>query len=71
MASHQQDAPIESNRFKARIFWMGKRNLAVGQRTKLKLTTQELDAEIVSIERIIDASTLGHPPRRSRLHREE
>ncbi len=58
IASHQTDAPIESNRFKARLFWMGKANLAIGQRSKLKLTTQELDAEIISIERIIDASTL-------------
>ena len=58
VASHQEEAPIESNRFKARIFWMGRTNLAIGQRTKLKMTTQELDAEIVSIERIIDASTL-------------
>jgi bifunctional enzyme CysN/CysC len=58
IASHEQDAPIESNRFKARIFWMGKRNLVVGERYKLKLTTQELDAEIVSVEKIIDASTL-------------
>ena len=58
VASHEADAPIESNRFKARLFWMGKRNLAIGERTKLKLATQELDAEIVSIEKIIDASTL-------------
>ena len=58
VASHHSESPIESNRFKARLFWMGKTNLAIGQRTKLKLTTQELDAEIVSIERIIDASTL-------------
>jgi bifunctional enzyme CysN/CysC len=62
IASLQEDAPIESNRFKARIFWMGKTNFAVGQKTKLKLTTQELDAEIVSIERIIDASTLAVLP---------
>jgi bifunctional enzyme CysN/CysC len=58
VASHEVDAPIETNRFRARLFWMGKRNLAVGQSTKLKLATQELDAEVVSIERIIDASTL-------------
>jgi bifunctional enzyme CysN/CysC len=58
VASHEQDSPIESNRFKARLFWMGKRNLNVGERTKIKLTTQELDAEIVSVEKIIDASTL-------------
>jgi bifunctional enzyme CysN/CysC/sulfate adenylyltransferase subunit 1 len=43
---------------KARLFWMGKNNLAKGERYKLKLATQELDAEIVSIEKIIDASTL-------------
>ncbi len=58
IASHEKDSPIESNRFKARLFWMGKENLSIGARTKLKLATQELDAEIVSIERIIDASTL-------------
>ena len=58
VASHEQDAPIESNRLKARLFWMGKRNIAKGERYKLKLATQELDAEIVSIEKIIDASTL-------------
>jgi bifunctional enzyme CysN/CysC len=58
IASHEADAPIESNRFKARLFWMGKRNLAIGERYKLKLATQELDAEVISIEKIIDASTL-------------
>ena len=62
VASLETDAPIESNRFKARLFWMGKRNLTVGERYKLKLTTQELDAEVVSIERIIDASTLDTLP---------
>jgi bifunctional enzyme CysN/CysC len=58
VASHEAHAPIESNRFHGRLFWMGRRNLELGQRVKLKLTTQELDAEIVSIDRIIDASTL-------------
>src|SRR4029079_18224944 len=58
IASLDAEAPIEWNRFKARLFWMGKRNLAVGERYRLKLTTQELDAEVVSVEKIIDASTL-------------
>ncbi|MEI6712853.1 MAG: adenylyl-sulfate kinase [Verrucomicrobiota bacterium] len=58
VASHAANAPIETNRFRARLFWMGKRNLVAGQSYKLKLATQELDAEVVSIERIIDASTL-------------
>ena len=58
VGSQAAHAPIESNRFRARLFWMGRRNLEMGQRYKLKLTTQELDAEIVTIDRIIDASTL-------------
>ncbi|MEQ1850157.1 MAG: adenylyl-sulfate kinase [Chthoniobacteraceae bacterium] len=58
VASHEGEPPLESNRFKARLFWMGKRDLLMGERYKLKLTTQELDAEVVAIDRIIDASTL-------------
>ncbi len=58
VASHSEEAPIESNRFKARIFWMGKRPLQIGQPYKLKLATQELDAEVVSVENVMDASTL-------------
>jgi bifunctional enzyme CysN/CysC len=58
VGSLEENAPIESNRFKARIFWMGKRNLEMRRPYRLKLVTQELDAEVVSIERIIDASTL-------------
>ena len=58
VASHSSHAPIESNRFKARLFWMGKRPLLIGQSYKLKLATQELDAEVVSVENVMDASTL-------------
>ena len=58
VASHEMDAPIETNRFRARLFWMGKRNLMLGHPYKLKLATQELDVEVASVDRIIDASTL-------------
>ena len=58
VASHETHAPIESNRFKANLFWMGKKHLEVGPRYKLKLTTQEIDCEVVSVDRVIDASTL-------------
>jgi bifunctional enzyme CysN/CysC len=58
VAAREDAAPIESNRFKARLFWMGKRNLEQRRPYRLKLATQELDAEVVSIEQIIDASTL-------------
>ena len=58
VGAQPEHAPIESNRFHARLFWMGRNNLELNARYKLKLATQELDAEIVAIDRIIDASTL-------------
>ncbi len=59
VASHESDTPIETNRVKANLFWMGRNNLLVGPRYRLKLTTQEVDCEVVSVDRIIDASTLA------------
>ncbi|HEY0454805.1 MAG TPA: adenylyl-sulfate kinase [Verrucomicrobiae bacterium] len=51
--------PYELPRFKARVFWLGKQPFKKGKRYKLKLATQELECEIDSIERVIDASTLA------------
>lgn len=59
IASLEKDAPYELTRFKARIFWLGKQPMRKGRKYKLKLTTQELDCEIESIEKVIDASTLA------------
>ncbi len=58
VASSESDTPIESKHFKANLFWMGKNNLVVGERYKLKLTTQEIECELVSVDRVIDAATL-------------
>ncbi len=59
MASHEQDAPIETDVFNGKLFWLGRQNLEVGRKVKLKLTTQEVECQIQSIEKIIDASTLN------------
>lgn len=59
VGSHELDAPIESDVFNAKIFWLGRQNLEIGRKVKLKLTTQELECQIQSIEKIIDASTLA------------
>ncbi len=59
VASHEQDAPGVAREFKANLFWMGRANMEIGKRYKLKLTTQELECEVKSIEKVIDASTLG------------
>ena len=64
VASHVVDAPIESNRVKASVFWLGRKDLTLGGSYQLKLATQELECQIASIERVIDASTLAAPASR-------
>jgi bifunctional enzyme CysN/CysC len=59
IGSHEQDPPIETDVFNAKLFWLGRQNLEVGRKIKLKLTTQEVECQIQSIERLIDASTLA------------
>ncbi len=59
IASHETAPPCALTSFKARIFWLGRQPLFVGRKYKLKLTTQELECEIASIESAIDASTLS------------
>ncbi|HEV2330874.1 MAG TPA: adenylyl-sulfate kinase [Verrucomicrobiae bacterium] len=51
--------PYELTKFKARVFWLGKRPFAKGRKYKLKLATQEVECEIDSIERVTDAATLA------------
>ena len=57
--SHVQHAPIESNVFKARLFWLGHRPVLVGNTYKLKLGTLEAPVTVEAIERVIDTSDLS------------
>jgi len=41
------------------VFWLGKQPFAKNRKYRLKLATQEVECEIESIERVIDASTLA------------
>jgi bifunctional enzyme CysN/CysC len=58
VAALETDPPYESTRFKARVFWLGRAPFKKGKVYRLKLTTQELECEIDSIDRVIDSSTL-------------
>ncbi|MDB6121142.1 MAG: adenylyl-sulfate kinase, partial [Pedosphaera sp.] len=58
VAALETAPPYELNRFKARLFWLGRAPFTKGKTYKLKLATQEADCEIESIEKVIDASTL-------------
>lgn len=59
IASHESDAPIESNRVHAKVFWIGTEPLRVGARYRLKLVTQDVECHVVTIGNVIDAATLG------------
>jgi bifunctional enzyme CysN/CysC len=62
VASHPEHPPVESNVFRGRLFWLGKKPLAVGQRYLLKLNTSETEAVVQSIERVIDTGDLSSGP---------
>lgn len=58
VASHENDAPIESNRVHAKVFWIGAEPLSVGARYRLKLVTQDVECHVVTVGNVIDAATL-------------
>jgi bifunctional enzyme CysN/CysC len=58
VASHEDDTPIEANRFHADLFWLAEEPLRIGAQYSLKLTTQEVRCHVTAIERVMDSSTL-------------
>ncbi|KHD34998.1 adenylylsulfate kinase [Clostridium acetobutylicum] len=55
---HKNDGVTVSNAFNANVFWMGKEPLEKGKKYKLKIATQEIEAEVEEIKKVIDAATL-------------
>lgn len=60
VASHNEGAPMLTNQFRARIFWLGHKPLEEGKRYKIKLGTTEIMAEVKTVEHVIDSDTLAH-----------
>jgi bifunctional enzyme CysN/CysC len=58
VASRENETPIEANRFHADLFWIVREPLRVGHLYNLRLATQDVKCEVVSIERVMDSSTL-------------
>lgn len=58
VAALETAPPFELSRFKARLFWLGKKPFIKGRTYKLKLATQEVECSIESVEKVIDASSL-------------
>ena len=58
VASHENETPIETNRFHADLFWIVREPLRVGHFYDLRVATQDVKCQIVSIEQVTDSSTL-------------
>ncbi|MDR2826352.1 MAG: 50S ribosome-binding GTPase [Deltaproteobacteria bacterium] len=56
--SRIETAPATTSSFRASLFWLGKNTLRKGNRYKLKIATQEAEAEIAELISIVDASSL-------------
>ncbi len=53
-ASHRDRPPIETDVFRAWLFWLGREPLRAGARCLLRLATTEAPVEVQSIDRLID-----------------
>ena len=58
IASHEEGLPVTTNSLGGRLFWMSHTPLQKGQFYKLKLATQVVDCELMTINRVIDSTTL-------------
>ena len=59
VTSHEAHAPMLTNVFKARLFWLGHAPLEAGKTYKIKLGTAEHQVEVQSVERVIDVEDLS------------
>ncbi len=59
VASNIGNLPVETNVFRARIFWLGREPLTTGKTYKLKLATSHHNVVVQAIERVIDTDDLS------------
>lgn len=65
VASHRWDAPAETDRLDAKIFWLGRQELSLDRTYTLKIATQEAPCRVEKIHRIIHSETLESTDARS------
>ena len=59
IASREQDAPIETNVFRGRLFWLRHAPLRVGDTYQLKLGTRDVPATVQAVEKVYDSDDLS------------
>jgi bifunctional enzyme CysN/CysC len=62
LATLASDPPVVTTTFDANVFWMGKKHLQKGETYLIKLTTQNVECEVLHFNKAIDASTLETLP---------
>jgi bifunctional enzyme CysN/CysC len=58
VGSHQEHPPVESREVRARIFWLDPEPLRLQAPVQLRLGTQNVEARLVAIDRVVDAEKL-------------
>ncbi len=59
IGSHLDHGPVEGRSFSARVFWLHDEPLLVGQTYTLKLATQQVEARLAKVDRLMDSATLA------------
>ena len=60
IASHENQPPIETDVFRAHIFWLGHDALVTGKTYRMKLANEEARVTVQSIDRVIGTGDLSH-----------
>lgn len=60
IASLKENAPILTNLFRAKLFWLGKNSLKTGDRFTMKVNTSEYKVEVKEVEKVISTDDLSH-----------
>jgi bifunctional enzyme CysN/CysC len=62
LATHPDQAPIETTVFRGRLFWLGHTPLRKGDRYRLRIATRRVQAVVESVERIFNTEDLSERP---------
>jgi bifunctional enzyme CysN/CysC len=62
MASHPEQAPLETTVFRGRLFWLAQTPLRKGDRYRLRIATRRTPVFVESIERVFDTEDLTARP---------
>src|SRR6266446_4659395 len=62
VASHSKDAPIETNRFHADLFWIARQPARLSHLYTARLAPPEVKCQIVSLDEVMDSSSLERNP---------